>query len=232
MNTLDKLIDSGLHNTGKPLKLHLGCGQMHLDGFINIDFPQDQHNVMKSVAEAEADIIKDLQFPENSVDEIRLFHVLEHFSRVIALAQLVKWHYWLKIDGILVIETPDGMGSIEQLADTETEYSQKMAIIRHLVGDQAASWGYHRDMWWKDRFETTLSCLGFHITDIKHATWERWPHLKSIIVSATKVSEAKIADQLEIAFTLLKDSMVSEKEIVTFEVWQGQLLKELKDYTK
>jgi predicted SAM-dependent methyltransferase len=231
MNTLDKLVESGLHNVEESLKLHLGCGQTKLDGFINIDFPQDKHNVMISAADAEADITKDLLFPRFSVDEIRLHHLFEHFPRVVALAQLVKWHFWLKIDGILIIETPDFMGSIQQIVDNDIEYAQKMAIVRHLVGDQAAEWGFHIDQWWKDRFETTLSSFGFHVTDIKYFTWEMWPHLKSITVTATKVAEISIAEQIKKCFLLLKDSMVSEREVATFEVWQHQLLEELKEYT-
>ena len=232
MDSLEMLQKEGLLRTGQSVRLHLGCGQMHLDGYINVDYPASEHNVMHPAVDAEADITKDLLFPRFSVDEIRSHHVVEHFSRVIALAQLVKWHFWLKIDGVLIIETPDFMGSIQQIVDNEIDYKQKMAIVRHLVGDQAASWGFHVDQWWKDRFETTLSSLSFHITDIKHHTWGIWPYLKSVTITATKVREVEISEQLKQCFTVLKDSMVSEREAATFEVWQHQLLDELKEYTK
>ena len=230
MDSLEMLKENDLYQEGKPLKLHMGCGQNHLNGYVNVDYPQSEHNVMKSAADAEADITKDLLFPRFSVDEIRSHHFFEHLRRVTALAQLVKWYHWLRIDGILVIETPDFMGSVKQLADAATNYSQKMAIVRHLVGDQAASWAYHRDMWFHDRFETSLSCLSFHIADISYSTWDRWPHLKSITVTATKVNAVEISDQIEKCFTLLKDSMVSSREEATFKVWQGQLREELKEY--
>lgn len=229
MNTLDKLIESGLYVKGTVLNLHLGCGQNRLDGFINIDFPQSKHNVMKSVADADADIVKDLQFPENSVNEIRLYHVYEHFSRVIALAQLVKWHCWLKIDGILVIETPDFFKSIEQIVSEGIDYKQKMAIVRHLTGDQSAAWGYHLDQWGDERFETTLSKLGFHITNMNHSKWDRWPYLCSVIVTATKLNNVLLPDQIEQCLLLLKDSMVSEREAATFEIWKKQLIELLEE---
>lgn len=228
MNTLTKLIDAGLCRRGGPVKLHLGCGQTRLDGFINIDFPQDKHNVMKSAADAKADIVNDLVFSENSVDEIRTHHMLEHFSRVIALAQLVKWHRWLKVDGILIIETPDFMRSVLQLVDELTDYARKMAIVRHLTGDQAASWGFHLDQWFGERFETTLSTLGFHIIDIDYLEWSRWPHLRSIKVTATKLSNVPIRNQITACFDLLQQSMVSPKEEKTFEVWKSQLSDALK----
>jgi predicted SAM-dependent methyltransferase len=229
MDTLEKLLESGLHNAGEPLKLHLGCGATRLPGYLNIDFPQEEHNVMTSVADAEADIVKDLNFPRFSVDEIRSHHMFEHLSRIIALAQLVKWHYWLKVDGILIIETPDFMRSVKQLADELTDYQQKMAIVRHLTGDQAAPWGFHTDQWWNERFETTLSCLSFHIVDINYLEWDRWPHLRSIKVTATKVGKVSIDTQIEKCLLLLKDSMVSEREVATFNVWKDQLIEALKE---
>jgi len=222
MNTLDRLIDAGLYKADDPLKLHLGCGQIRLDGYVNIDYPQDKHNVMISAADAEADIVKDLVFQRFSVDEIRSHHVLEHFSRVTALAQLVKWYYWLKVDGVLIIETPDFMTSVEQLI-SGIDYKQKMAIVRHLVGDQAAEWGFHVDQWWDERFETTLSILGFHIVDITKSKWERWPHLASITVKAIKLEKKDVDGQIELARILLRDSMVSEREQATYEIWCKQL---------
>ena len=227
MNTLDKLIESGLHKRGQPLKLHMGCGQTHLDGYVNLDYPQSKHNVMISAADAEADIVKDLVFPENSVDEIRSHHMFEHFPRVIALAQLIKWHKWLKPDGVLLIETPDFMTSVEQLIDAD--YKQKMAIIRHLVGDQAASWAFHVDQWFQERFETTLSAFGFHVTDITKTKWDAWPHLASVTVRAIKLNNGDMHHQIDIALTLLKESMVSEREHKTFNVWKKQLKEALED---
>jgi len=230
MNSLDILKESGLYKEGKPLRLHLGCGQTHLDGYVNIDFSQGQHKVMKIVADAKADITTDLVFPRFSISEIRSHHMYEHFSRVIALAQLIKWHFWLKIDGVLVIETPDGLRSAKQLVDELTDYKQKMAIVRHLVGDQSEEWGYHKDLWYGERFETTLSSFGFHVTDIDYLEWDRWPYLRSIKVIASKVREVSINDQIDIAYTLLKDSMVSEREKSTLEVWKKQLRDNLRGY--
>jgi predicted SAM-dependent methyltransferase len=65
-------------------KLHLGCGQRHLEGYINIDFPASEHSVQdKSVADIQADITQ-LSYPASSIDEVRLHHVFEHFPRPVA----------------------------------------------------------------------------------------------------------------------------------------------------
>ena len=224
---LQKLIDAGLYKVGTPLKLHLGCGQQYLRGYLNIDFPPDQHNVMTISPDAYADITK-LSFPENSVDEIRLAHVFEHFDRITALVLLVKWQYWLKIDGVLHIETPDVLESAKQLA-ADIPYEQKMAIIRHLEGDQSAPWGFHVGQWWDERYENTLSKLGYYITDIQRSQWDRWPHLSNITVLVTKLNSLPKAQQIESCKILLKDSMVAAGESKTYNVWVEKLLEGLKE---
>ena len=224
-NTLQRLIESGLYKKETPLKLHLGCGMTHLPGYINIDFPQVKHPVMTTVADMEADILYDLMFPDNSVDEIRSHLLFEHFSRVAALAQLIKWHRWMIVDGLLLIETPDFMGSSKQITSDKIPYTQKMAVVRHLTGDQSASWGFHTDQWWDERFENSLSKLGFHIIKMAYSQWERWPHLCNITVVAMKLYNIEIDTQVERCLSLLKESMVSERENTTFNVWKKQLIK-------
>ena len=230
MNTIEKLVKSELYKEGDPLKLHLGCGNTKLDGYIDIDFPQDKHLVMTMAANTYTDILNDLVFPSNSVDEIYLAHLFEHFSRVIALAQLVKWRYWLKVDGILIIETPDFEGSIQQLVSEDIKYDQKMAIVRHLTGDQSAPWGMHLDQWWGERFETTLSKLGFHIIEFNTTKWETWPYLSNITVTATKLNDIQISIQIDKCLELLEESMVSVREGATFSVWEKQLRELLGEY--
>lgn len=231
MNSLDKLKYQGLHEDGQELKLHLGCGETYLDGYINLDFPVSKHKVGRPVVDAYADIVK-LHFPDGSVDEIRLHHVFEYFDRMTALSLLVKWHRWLKVDGILWIETPDVMESARQLVDEKTDYEKRMAIIRHLEGDQAATWGLHIGQWWPERFEHTLSKLGFHIISMEGVKWGRWPNLASVTVKATKLKDIKLETQVERCFDLLKGSLASIREQKLYKVWCRQLKEKLKGVKK
>ena len=66
------------------IKLHLGCGETILPGYVNIDYPKDQHNIMNVSPDLAADLTR-LACRENSIDEIRLHHVFEHFNRIAAL---------------------------------------------------------------------------------------------------------------------------------------------------
>ena len=54
------------------MKLHIGCGYIKKEGFINIDKSPDVNPDMI------IDIEKELPFPDNSVDEIFSNRVLEH----------------------------------------------------------------------------------------------------------------------------------------------------------
>ena len=225
MSTLDTLIENNLHSKDTELKLHLGCGTQYLKGYVNIDYPVSEHTVVPPIVDAHGDITI-LDFPDNSVDEIKLLHVYEHFDRVAALVLLIKWHSWLKIDGVLTIETPDILESAKQLA-SDISYEQKMAIVRHLEGDQAAKWASHIGQWWDERFENTLSKLGFHITTMDHSQWTRWPYLSNVTVTATKLRNIDLETQIEQSCLLLKDSMVSASEDKTFAVWERELRKGL-----
>ena len=188
-----------------------------------MDYPPDQHNVIAPDADVYADITKDLFFPPNSVAEIRSHHVFEHFNRVEALGMLIRWHRWLTIGGVLRIETPDIMGSAEQLVGPHTGYEERMAVIRHLVGDQSSKWGFHVDQWSGERFEHTLPLLGFAHIDCVESTWEQSPYLANVEVVARKEKDVNMVDQIDSAKELLKESMVSEREITTYNVWARQL---------
>ncbi|MCK4887704.1 MAG: cobalamin-dependent protein, partial [Planctomycetes bacterium] len=210
---------------GKPLKLHLGCGQKYFDDYVNIDYPPENHNVMNVKADLYYDI-KKIALPENSVDEIRLHHVFEHFSRVEALALLIKWHKWLKKGGRLHIEVPDLIGSAKTLL-SDVSMKVKMGVVRHLSGDQASSWGYHVDQWFGERFEETLYELGFSSIRIQHSQWSREPYLSNVVVTAVKDRNISVSQQLDSADRLLLASTVSPAEEKTYMVWKDQLQKAL-----
>jgi|AntAceMinimDraft_17_1070374.scaffolds.fasta_scaffold98707_2 SAM-dependent methyltransferase len=61
------------------MKLHFGCGNEHLKGYVNCDVSK-QVNPDKIV-----DLEKPLPFEDNSVDEIVINHTLEHINNFIPL---------------------------------------------------------------------------------------------------------------------------------------------------
>ena len=83
----------------KPIRLNLGCGNNIRTGYINIDFEEHEG----------VDMILDLNecklpFGDNTVDEIILFHVLEHITDRYGLIREC-WRV-LKPNGILHMKLP------------------------------------------------------------------------------------------------------------------------------
>ncbi len=220
-DTLAALQRAGLAYPGSPLRLHLGCGESIFSGYVNIDYPQERHNVYAAVADYQADVTT-LRFPEGSVDEIRLHHVFEHFNRTVALAQLIKWHHWLKIGGRLVIETPDFEASAADVLRS-TSLDHKLRAVRHLEGDQASGWAYHVGQWFPDRFVDTLTRLRFSEVAVKQEESTHRPPLFNVVATATKARPATLEDQYRSGLGVLRQFMVAEAEQPTFEVWAKQL---------
>lgn len=188
-------------------KLHLGCGTRYLDGYVNIDHPVGEHTVQHDlVADRYADITK-LTCPHGSIDEIRLHHVFEHFSRPVALAQLCRWTDWLRPDGVLRIETPDALGCAWALVKPWTSEASRQQIVRHLFGSHEAAWAVHWDGWYEERFRRTLAALGFRKLRFRHS---RWGALRNVEVSAIRGSGMLgLSDYERIVDELLKLSLVS-----------------------
>jgi predicted SAM-dependent methyltransferase len=83
------------------IKLHLGCGTKHLEGYTNIDIRYlpgvDEVNNIRFLR----------NYKENSVDEIYACHVLEHFGRWEYKDVLKRWFEILKPGGKLRLAVPN-----------------------------------------------------------------------------------------------------------------------------
>lgn len=85
------------------MKLNLGCGNRHLEGFVNVDMAD---NWCSKPPDVSTDISKPLPFDDGVADEIHAYHVFEHFYRYDADAILIDWVRVLKPGGLLVLELP------------------------------------------------------------------------------------------------------------------------------
>ncbi len=221
INFNSEISSRGLWDSSRPLRLHLGCGEQRLDGYINVDYPPALHSVMRVRADVFTDITR-MVLEKDSVDEIRLHHVFEHFSRVTALAMIIRWHEALRHGGTIHIETPDLEGSA-RLFLGHSSWKVKMGTARHLAGDQAAGWAYHVDHWFPDRFRRTLDAMGFDGIETKQFMWAREPHLCNVEVKARKARELSRDELLSAADAILWESTVGDAERPMFEIWRRQL---------
>jgi len=219
--SLQALHAAGLWREGQPLRLHLGCGERRVEGYINVDLPASTGSLMRSCADIFGDVAR-LRFPAATVDEVRSHHMFEHFSRVDALALLIRWHEWLRLGGRLVIETPDIEGSARTLL-SEQPLGVKLAVVRHLAGDQAEPWAFHVDHWFPDRLRHTLERLGFGDVQIDQQSWPQPPYLSNVVVQAVKQHALTREQLLARADELLSQSMVAPSEQAVLARWREQL---------
>jgi predicted SAM-dependent methyltransferase len=216
---LPTLQAAGVWKPGQPLRLHLGCGEQHFDGYVNLDYPPTEHTCQTKIgADVFADITK-LQFPPQSVDEIRLHHVFEHFKRSEALALLIRWHEMLKVGGRLHLETPDLDGCARQLV-SDIPFRVKQVVVRHCFGSQEAGWANHYDGWTAERYHHVLGQLGFSV-QTKNWSWPHPPHLANVEAFGTKNRNLSRAELLAAADQILSEYMTVDvpSERGMCEVW-------------
>ncbi len=140
-------------------KLHLGCGEKYLAGYVNIDHPATEHTVMSVKADVYADI-RTLSYAAGSIGEVRNHHLFEHFTRAEALRLLLVWRRWLAPDGRLVIETPDFAASAAAYTRSFSR-RRRFQLGRHMFGSQEAGWANHLDFWDRAKFRFVLRRFGF-----------------------------------------------------------------------
>jgi predicted SAM-dependent methyltransferase len=165
------------------MKLHLGCGQIYLEGYVNIDFPLSEHTLQeKSVADEFADLLK-LNYNRKSIEEVRLHHVYEHFPRHIALALVASWHTWLQRGGVLHIEVPDFEESAKLVNDpSASDHDQKVAL-RHIFGSNEAPWATHYEGWSAARLTEVFELFGFKNIEIEKTSYMA---TRNVIIKAKK----------------------------------------------
>ena len=81
------------------IKLHLGCGNIYLNDFVNID-------IDNPVADANYDVLK-LPYKDNSVSLILASHLIEHFKWQDHIPLLKEWNRVLIPGCWLIIEAPN-----------------------------------------------------------------------------------------------------------------------------
>jgi predicted SAM-dependent methyltransferase len=153
------------------MKLHLGCGERYLPGYLNIDFPPTAHTVQTNARVDEYADILSLRYPAGSIEEIRLHHVFEHFSRPVACALVVSWWSWLKPEGLLRIEVPDFNRTAWVVLSPFSSQKARYVALRHIFGSQEAVWAIHQEGWSPSRLKDLLNTLGFSNVKVIKNVW-------------------------------------------------------------
>lgn len=157
------------------MKLHLGCGHNYKEGWINVDAPRDE----LCYEDIKADVfssVEELDYPDNSVDEILMEAVFEHFPRHVAIMQLRKFLKWLKPGGKLTILVPDFWETVKMLKMSKGP-KEKQFWFRHLFGPQdTVRYGTHYDGFDAEKLEWMFSIVGFNKFHYEYI--KRWPAIR------------------------------------------------------
>lgn len=118
------------------MKLHLGCGDKYIIGYVHIDIFDGEH------IDYQKDI-RDLGFLKNgSVDEIYACHVLEHFGRHEVREVLTEWVRVLKPGGYIRLAVPDFEASVKHY----NEYKDVNVLMGLIVGGQRDEYDFHKSV--------------------------------------------------------------------------------------
>ena len=115
--------------------LHLGSGEINLQGWINIDAQEGQH-----IHITEKDFKLNC-FADNSISQIYLCHVLEHFTENEVDALMTTFKKKLIDGGILRVSVPD-FDSIINIYNSGNKKIEKIHPI--LFGGQNNPYNFHK----------------------------------------------------------------------------------------
>jgi predicted SAM-dependent methyltransferase len=118
--------------------LHIGCGDINLEGWINLDARNRDH------VHIQTDKLDLVQFANDSLGVIYLSHVLEHVSFAEAESILKNFHNKLRDGGMLLISVPD----FESLVKIYHQSEGNLSLIRKaLLGGQDYEYNFHKSVY-------------------------------------------------------------------------------------
>jgi predicted SAM-dependent methyltransferase len=152
----------------KPMAVHLGSGDHHLHGWINVD-------VLPGAADVLADFTAALPFRTGSIDLLHSEDLLEHLDEQSGKRFLAECHRVLRPRGVMRLLTPDLRALVERVyLQREPRHlawcgahlsasSPCEALNMHLRMN-----GEHRFVYDEEHLTETLTALGFRVRRVRH----------------------------------------------------------------
>lgn len=170
------------------LKLHLGCGSIRMEGYVNIDIvPTQATDLVQNVADLP-------MVRKNSVEEIFLHSVFEHLYAYEQERALREWHRVLKPGGRLVMKwIPDfdlvAEAYVNRSRGTTRPVFDLSEAYRYTHGDPRpdnSPGQLHKALFTRENVRQKLLATGFEVLKIEHATFRDEPFPVSFSVEAVK----------------------------------------------
>jgi predicted SAM-dependent methyltransferase len=158
---------------GEPVKLHVGCGKVRFDGWVNIDVAGKDIDVRR-------DIRKGLPYADDSAALIYNEHFMEHLTCEEGLAVLREFFRVLAPGGILRIATPDLDYLVAKYVSDDWRAQYWIQNLRSEIQTRAemlnicfSDWG-HKYLYNGEELERRLREVGFE--SIVRRQWNTSPH--------------------------------------------------------
>lgn len=181
-----------------PLRLNLGGGDDHYEGYVNVDLRED-------VADVCADV-RSLPVPDDSVSAIIAYDILEHLTPVHTLSALREWQRVLQPGGTLAIRTPNML----ELCRWVVEGRQVGLAIQNIYGGHKfgpeGEWDCHHTGWTPAQLRDRLEAFGFEFVSDD----EELNH--TVIVRKPREVHSMVAPQDYKTVGVLKKSATTAKE--------------------
>jgi SAM-dependent methyltransferase len=150
------------------VKLHLGCGQRYIPGFVHVDALPAPHVDIVGPVER-------LPMANASVSLIYASHILEHFDRHAYKAVLAEWFRVLEPRGILRISVPDfaACAAIYYECGLADGLSGLVGLI---VGGQRDDYDFHKMIFDEKFLQYALLDIGFR--EVRPWDWRTTEHFE------------------------------------------------------
>jgi len=171
----------------KGVKLNLACGSMYLEGYINIDDNSHASWAMDNGVRGayldkvdKEENIFELEYEEESVDEVLLSHFMMYIDRNEAPRFINKIYRWLKPGGKFTVETGDLKAVCKNiLTSSDPEYLDGFDGIRQLFGWEQSC--CHKWAWCEDNLKPLFVSAGFSEISIERGIYHKNPKRDFII---------------------------------------------------
>lgn len=128
--------------TNEEIRLNVGSGTLHIEGYHDVDLVYGERAYP-------------LDWPDESVVEVRASHILEHFPRWQAQDVVRDWVRVLRPGGVLKIAVPD-FDDICQLAKSGTDKTWEA----YLMGGHTGTNDVHHSVWTRGLLESAMRSAG------------------------------------------------------------------------
>lgn len=144
------------------MKLNLGCAKDIKDGWVNVDLHYKHPKVINKN-------ILELEYEENSIEQIHAHDIIEHLPLFTAADQLEKWYGWLQKGGEISIQTTN----FDKIMEAYQTGVWPLHILNHMlfagvnytnVGSQECD--FHKSVYSKKNLIDILSALGYTIVSV------------------------------------------------------------------